>query len=117
AATETARQAVSELEEMGAQVVVAQADVSDAAEVARTLDAIAHEMPPLRGLIHAAGVVDDGMLQQQSWARFERVMAPKVMGAWHLHWLTQEQPLDFFVLFSSGAALLGSPGQGNYAAA
>src|SRR6266571_316995 len=74
-------------------------------------------MPPLRGIIHAAGVLDDGVLLEQTPERFERVLAPKVRGSWNLHLLTQEMPLDFFVLFSSAASLLGSPGQGNYAAA
>src|SRR5690606_30530681 len=74
-------------------------------------------MPPLRGVIHSAGVLDDGALLQQSWSRFRTVMAPKVVGSWHLHQLTRHLPLDFFVLFSSGAAVLGSPGQSNHAAA
>ncbi|MDH3602014.1 MAG: beta-ketoacyl reductase, partial [Candidatus Tectomicrobia bacterium] len=72
---------------------------------------------PLRGVVHAAGGLDDGVLQQQTWERFARVLAPKVWGAWHLHTLTRDMPLDFFVLFSSAASLLGAPGQGNYAAA
>jgi NAD(P)-dependent dehydrogenase (short-subunit alcohol dehydrogenase family)/acyl carrier protein len=72
---------------------------------------------PLRGIIHAAGVLDDGILLQQDWERFTRVMATKVQGAWNLHLLTQNLALDFFVLFSSAASLLGSPSQGNYAAA
>jgi myxalamid-type polyketide synthase MxaB len=110
-------QAVQELESAGAEVVVAQVDVSDEAEVRRLLAEIDQTMPPLRGLIHAAGVLDDGMLQQQSWAQFAQVMAPKVLGAWHLHRLTQDKALDFFVLFSSGASLLGSPGQASYTAA
>jgi myxalamid-type polyketide synthase MxaE and MxaD len=54
---------------------------------------------------------------RQDWTRFERVLAPKVAGAWNLHTLTQHQPLDFFVLFSSAVSILGSPGQGNHAAA
>lgn len=74
-------------------------------------------MPPLRGIIHAAGVLADGVLVQQNWERFSHVMAPKVSGAWYLHTLTLHQPLDFFVLFSSAAALLGSQGQANHAAA
>ncbi len=74
-------------------------------------------MPPLRGIVHAAGVLDDGILLQQDWERFTRVMAPKVKGTWNLHVLIQKQPLDFFLVFSSAASLLGSPGQGNYAAA
>ncbi len=75
------------------------------------------EMPALRGIIHAAGVLDDGIISQQNWSRFERVWAPKANGAWNLHVLTQDQPLDFFVLFSSAAALIGSAGQSNYTAA
>ncbi len=62
-------------------------------------------------------VIDDAMLAEQSTQRFEKVMAPKAQGAWNLHQLTVGLPLDFFVLFSSAAALLGSPGQGNYASA
>jgi acyl carrier protein/NAD(P)-dependent dehydrogenase (short-subunit alcohol dehydrogenase family) len=108
---------LTELEQAGAQVVVAQADVSQEEQVARVLADIDRSMPPLRGIIHAAGIVDDGVLLQQTWARFTRVMAPKVAGAWNLHTLTQNMPLDFFVLFSSTASLIGPPGQGNYAAA
>jgi acyl carrier protein len=72
---------------------------------------------PLRGVVHAAGVLDDGVLLQQSWEHFARVLAPKISGGWNLHQLTRELPLDFFVLFSSAASLLGSAGQANYAAA
>lgn len=72
-------------------------------------------MPALRGIVHAAGVLDDGVVTAQSWARFATVMAPKVLGTWHLHRLSRA--LDFFVLFSSGAAIAGSPGQANHAAA
>jgi len=67
-------------------------------------------------VIHAAGVLDDGVLLQQSWERFADVMAPKVKGGWLLHSLTRDRELDFLVFFSSMASLLGSPGQGNYAA-
>jgi myxalamid-type polyketide synthase MxaB len=110
------------LAESGVVVTVAQADVSDRAAVASLLDGIdaAH---PLRGVIHAAGVLDDGALMQQSSERFARVFAPKVAGAWHLHELTQVlaqrtgQELDFFVLFSSGSSVVGNQGQAIYAAA
>ena len=74
-------------------------------------------MPPLHGILHAAGVIDDGVLQDLNWPRFERVMAPKVAGAWLLAELTEAMPVDFFVLFSSAASVLGAPGQANYAAA
>ncbi|KYF94033.1 hypothetical protein BE20_07670 [Sorangium cellulosum] len=70
-----------------------------------------------RGVVHAAGLVDDGLLMQQTPARFRTVMGPKVQGALHLHTLTREAPLSFFVLYASAAGLFGSPGQGNYAAA
>nr|AXN93621.1 PuwB [Symplocastrum muelleri NIVA-CYA 644] len=106
-----------ELEKAGVQVVVAKADVSEAEELSQVLSEITQSLPPLRGIIHAVGVLDDGILQQQNWERFAKVMAPKVEGAWNLHHLTENLPLDFFVLFSSVASLLGSPGQANHAAA
>ena len=69
------------------------------------------EWPPLRGIIHAAGVLDDGVLTEQRWERFENVLKPKAMGAWVLHQLSKDLPLDFFVLYSSVASVLGSAGQ------
>jgi NAD(P)-dependent dehydrogenase (short-subunit alcohol dehydrogenase family) len=117
APAEAARTAIREMEAHGAQVVVAQGDVAREADVQGVLAQIAGGQPPLRGIIHAAGVLDDGVLLQQTWERFAKVLAPKVEGAWNLHRLTQNAPLDFFVLFSSAAALLGSPGQANHAAA
>src|SRR6185436_7626494 len=80
-------------------------------------DEVREALPPLRGIIHAAGILDDGLLSQQSLERFNQVAAPKIYGAWNLHVLSREAPLDFFVMFSSAATLLGSPGQGNYSAA
>ena len=74
-------------------------------------------LPPLAGVIHAVGVLRDGTLVNQNWQRFAEVLAPKVLGAWHLHRLTAGRDLDLFVLFSSSAALLGNRGQGNHAAA
>jgi acyl transferase domain-containing protein/2-polyprenyl-3-methyl-5-hydroxy-6-metoxy-1,4-benzoquinol methylase/aryl carrier-like protein len=108
---------LKELELLGATVLVVSADVSDYEQLARVLALIEHSAKPLRGIIHSAGILDDGILQQLSWQRFERVMAPQVQGAWNLHALTQNLSIDFFVLFSSTAALLGSAGQANYCAA
>lgn len=108
---------VQQLVQQGVDVRVELVDVADAQQLAEVLGVIRATLPPLRGVIHAAGVLDDGVIEQQDRARFARVFAPKVQGAWHLHQLTRSLPLDFFVLFSSAAAVLGSGGQSNYAAA
>ena len=109
--------ALAELERAGARVVAVRADVSRPEELAAALAGAAGSMPPLRGVIHAAGVLADGALLQQTWDRFEAVMAPKIIGSWNLHQTTRGLDLDFFVLFSSASALFGAPGQANYAAA
>jgi NADPH:quinone reductase-like Zn-dependent oxidoreductase/NADP-dependent 3-hydroxy acid dehydrogenase YdfG len=113
--TPGAADAVAALESRGARVTVAAVDVSDRASLGDTLAAIPPELP-LRGVVHAAGVLDDGVLVEQTGERFAHVMSPKVTGAWNLHELTREAELDFFVLFSSVAATFGSAGQGPYAA-
>jgi acyl carrier protein len=74
-------------------------------------------MPPLRGVVHAAMVIADGLLRNQDEEGFHKVLAPKVLGARHLHELTRELPLDFFILYSSATTFFGNPGQGNYVAA
>ena len=71
----------------------------------------------MRGVIHAVGVLADGILLHQNWSQFTSVLKPKVQGTWHLHELTKEMPLDFFILFSSQTGLLGNAGQANHAAA
>jgi acyl transferase domain-containing protein len=109
--------AVRELETLGVQVIPCPADVANDDDMDRAFSQIATTLPPLRGVVHAAGVVDNGLLLEQNWERFKNVMAPKVRGAWNLHLHTVGLDLDFFVLFSSIATLLPSPGQGNYAAA
>lgn len=114
---EAVRQKLIELERAGAEVVVEQADVSDLESMTQVFRNIEHSKRSLAGIIHLAGSISDGLLLNQNWSNFERVMTPKVQGAWSLHQLTQNQPLDFFVLFSSVASLLGTPGQSNYAAA
>jgi thioester reductase-like protein len=108
---------LAELRQAGAQPVIMRGDVSRPADLARVLRQIRRRLPPLRGIIHSAGLIDDGLLRDLNVPRFQAVMAPKVAGAWLLHELTLGQRLDFFVLFSSAASVLGSAGQGNYAAA
>jgi acyl transferase domain-containing protein/acyl carrier protein len=117
AATNEAARVIRTLEETGARIKVIQADVSVEEDVSRVVHTISSTMPALRGIIHAAGVIDDGVLTEQTWGRFTQVMAPKVKGAWNLHKQTRGLNLDFFVLFSSIASVLGSPAQANYAAA
>src|SRR4029078_1607065 len=98
----------------GAVVTVVNADVADRAALASVIAGV--ELP-LGGVVHSAGALDDGVLLQQNWQRFQTVAAAKVIGSWHLHELTRELPLDFFVLFSSTASLLGHPAKSNSAAA
>jgi acyl transferase domain-containing protein/NADPH:quinone reductase-like Zn-dependent oxidoreductase/acyl carrier protein len=104
-------------EPLGDHLIFMRADVAKPEEIAGVLDEIRRHLPPLRGVVHAAGVIDDGVLIQQTAERFARVLAPKVAGARHLHELTLADPLDFFVLYSSLAGLFGSAGQSAYSAA
>ena len=122
ASSAAAQEAVRQLEEAGAEVLVVKADVSIQDDVRRVVASGVLSLSkggtkPLRGIVHAAGVLDDGVLMKQSVERFRRVMAPKVQGAWNLHLATRDLPLDFFICFSSVASLIGSSGQSNYAAA
>jgi acyl transferase domain-containing protein/acyl carrier protein/ubiquinone/menaquinone biosynthesis C-methylase UbiE len=116
-ASEDAQKVIAKLEEEGVQILAMQGDVSCEADVRKILAEVERTLPPLRGIIHSAGVLDDGMLLQQDWSRFEKVMAPKVSGTWHLHSLTRHMPLEYFVMFSSGVSLLGAAGQANHASA
>ncbi|HTI78269.1 MAG TPA: SDR family NAD(P)-dependent oxidoreductase, partial [Mycobacterium sp.] len=93
------------------------ADVSDEFEVAKLLERIRAELPPLAGVVHLAGVLDDALLSQQSLERFRKTLAPKAFGAYHLDWLTKDDELDFFIVSSSVSSLFGPPGQANYATA
>ncbi len=108
--------ALRSLQAAGVTITTCSIDVSQREQLAQ---ALTHIDPayPLRGIIHSVGVLDDGALQHLTPDRLRRVMVPKVAGAWHLHSLTQDQPMDFFVCFSSAASLLGSPGQANHVAA
>ena len=112
-----AQQVIEQLEAAGVNVLVVLGDVARSPDVETIISQLTTADFPLKGVVHAAGVLDDGLLSQLSWSQFTKVMAPKVEGSWNLHQATQSLSLDFFVCFSSIASLVGSPGQGNYAAA
>jgi nucleoside-diphosphate-sugar epimerase len=106
-----------ELSQSGVSYHVLQADAGDRRQMSAVLDEIQGSMPPLRGVVHAAGVLRDSALINQRLPNGESVRRGKVEGAWILHDLTRHIPLDFFVLYSAAGVLLGAPGQGMYAAA
>ena len=112
-----AQEAIRALEARGITVQVELADVTDTEAVDEMLARTDRELPQLGGVIHSVGVLSDGALGNQSWERFEQVLWPKVLGAWHLHRATVDRDLDLFVLFSSRVGVMGNPGQANHAAA
>jgi len=109
--------ALQSLHAQGATVTVLACDVTDAAALQQALAPLGHTLPPLRGVIHAAMVLDDALLPNLDATRFAPVLAAKLGGALNLHHATLGMPLDFFVLYSSATVLLGNPGQANYVAA
>jgi acyl transferase domain-containing protein/NADPH:quinone reductase-like Zn-dependent oxidoreductase/thioesterase domain-containing protein/NAD(P)-dependent dehydrogenase (short-subunit alcohol dehydrogenase family)/acyl carrier protein len=117
AATPEARRAVARLRRQGVHVSVVKADVSDPRQVTRLMQKIASGKAPLRGVFHAAMVLDEGILTHLTPERFSSVLSAKAASAWYLHQATRDLRLDYFVLFSSVASLLGSAGQANYVCA
>jgi phthiocerol/phenolphthiocerol synthesis type-I polyketide synthase C len=93
------------------------ADVADEAQLARVLGQVRRHMPPLRGVIHAAALIQDAAIVNMTEANFHDVLRPKVAGAWNLHRQTLADSLDIFVMYSSTITLFGNEGQANYAAA
>lgn len=108
---------IGELEASGVKVRACAADAADADGLREALDAVLSGLPPLRGIIHAAGTLDDGLLAGQTAERFAKVAASKVQGVEAVGRYAAALDLDFFAVFSSIAGTFGSPGQGSYAAA
>jgi len=112
-----AEQIISELRAHGVTILTRQVDVSSPKQTATLIGEIRQTLPPLRGIMHLAAAFKHNVLLRLDLESFNAVMAPKAKGAWNLHSLTLDQPLDFFVLFSSATSLLGSPAHANYVAA
>nr|WP_308124212.1 sulfolipid-1 biosynthesis phthioceranic/hydroxyphthioceranic acid synthase [Mycolicibacterium xanthum] len=112
-----AEKTIARLQANGADIVVECGNIADPDTAPRLVSAATATGLPLRGVLHAAAVVDDATLTNITDELIERDWAPKVHGAWNLHQATRDEPLDWFCSFSSAAVLLGSPGQGAYAAA
>jgi len=112
-----ALEVIEDLEHKGVRILVAIGDVTLEDDVARIIGEIKASMLPLRGVIHAAGILDDALLLKEKWEHFARVLAPKVSGSWNLHAATKQMVLDFFIMFSSTATLLPNYGQSSYATA
>ena len=108
---------INDLEKEGIRIQFIRGDVSNGVSLAAVFKEIAGTLPPLKGVFHLAGVVDDGLITRLDWDRFSTVITPKVSGTRNLHHLTRNLDLDYFVMFSSVVSLLGSPGQSSYAAA
>jgi len=115
--TAAALQTIERIRAMGTDVVVHCGDIADPLTAQQMVDVATLTGLPVRGVLHAAAVVEDATLANITNELIEREWAPKVYGAWNLHSATVDQPLDWFCSFSSAAALVGSPGQGAYAAA
>ncbi|MBU9167676.1 type I polyketide synthase [Burkholderia gladioli] len=104
-------------ETLGVAVDVVACDVTDAPALDTLVARIAARGTPLKGVLHSAMRIDDGLVRNLDDARFEAVLAPKVAGAWNLHRATRGSPLDWFVVYSSATTYLGNPGQASYVAA
>lgn len=117
AATPGAAEAIAELQAQGTRVHAAACDISDRSALTALIDEIGHTLPPLKGVLHAAMVIDDRLIPKLDPEAIEAVLRPKLQGAWHLHEATAALPLEHFVLYSSITTSIGNPGQANYVAA
>jgi len=109
--------ALEQLKQQGVTVAVECLDISKEKDVKNLFGRMDNTMPPLKGVIHMAMVLEDSFLAEMNEIRMKKVMNPKILGAWNLHTNTLDKPLDFFICFSSFASLVGNTDQGNYVAA
>lgn len=116
-ASATMIEAMDSWKENGVQVMIEKADVSNEADVIAVIQQLRQKNMTIRGVIHAAGIIDDKMIRDQTWESFENVFKAKVGGTYHLHHALKEEDLDFFIMMSSISSVVGNMGQANYAAA
>ncbi len=117
AETPGCQQRIEELRSAGADVRVYRCDIVDRESLGEVLDRIRVMQPPLRGVIHAASMIDDRLTADIEASGIEQVLRPKLYGALALDELTRDDPIELFLLFSSATTILGAPGQGAYVAA
>ncbi|WP_197708135.1 type I polyketide synthase [Hartmannibacter diazotrophicus] len=115
--SETAGAVIADMESAGAEVRVYACDAAERPQVDKLFETIAKEMPPLKGIMHTAMVIDDALFQNLDATRIESVLAPKIAGASNLDAASRGLPIDLFVLYSSATTLIGNPGQAAYVAA
>lgn len=115
--SETIQRQLDSWKKQGVNILIANGDVSNLEDLRLVFQKITSSFSPLKGIIHSAGILADGILTTLTADKLESVMSPKIQGAWNLHHLSLDLSLDFFINFSSVASLLGSAGQGNYGAA
>ncbi len=116
-ASDEAKAALQQLEQQGVAVLAKSCDITDKASLEQLLTEASETLPPLKGVVHAATVIDDALIRDMDAEQIRRVLAPKILGADHLDRMTQNIALEFFILFSSATTLFGNPGQANYVAA
>jgi acyl transferase domain-containing protein/NADPH:quinone reductase-like Zn-dependent oxidoreductase/acyl carrier protein len=117
AATDDQKAILADLADRGVRAVAVRADVADGKALGRAMEAALADMPPLRGVVHCAGVLRDATIATMTSPDIRAVLRAKALGGYNLHRLTRDVPLDFFIMFSSATTVLGNPGQANYVAA
>lgn len=108
---------IKNLQDKGVQVFSRACDVTDKSALRHLVSEVESDIAPLAGIVHAAMVLDDGLIRNMSQAQLHKVMSPKITGAWNLHEVSLDLDLSLFVLYSSATTFVGNPGQANYVAA
>lgn len=108
---------IDQWKENGINIQLVMADICHSEELNREIDNVLKQMPDVRGVVHAAGVLKDGLIMDQEWDDFSSVLNPKIVGTINIYQILEKQPLEFFIMLSSMTSVVGNMGQGNYASA